>query len=230
MQERTQGRDRALWAILGSNALTAAIALAANWSLLQLLWPFWVQSVVIGWFSLQRIRRLRDFRTEGFRINDRAVAPTAETRAKTAAFFALHYGLFHAIYLVFLIGFTASAADGGSVSITNTRTGEVSQVLMGELQALDWLLFAALGVVFWRTHAASHREHVQADLAGRPHIGTLMFMPYLRILPMHLTLVLGLVLGSGMATLLFLALKTAADAGMHVIEHALLRRGQPESG
>jgi hypothetical protein len=68
---------------------------------------------------------------------------------------------------------------------------------------------------------------VEADLGGRPNIGTLMFMPYLRILPMHLSIILGAVLGGSTAVLFFLALKTAADAGMHVIEHALLAGRTP---
>lgn len=230
MHERSQGRDRALLAILASNALTAVVALVSGWGLLQLLWPFWVQSAVIGWFSMQRILKLQDFCTEGFRINKRPVEPTPATRTQTAIFFALHYGFFHFIYFVFLAGFTAgAAAGGGSIAVTNSSTGEVMQVAMGQVRALDWLLFAALGFVFWRTHAASHREHVAADLAGRPNIGTLMFMPYLRILPMHLTLILGMVLSGGGAVLLFLGLKTAADAGMHLLEHALLRRGRSEA-
>ncbi|MCG6118591.1 MAG: DUF6498-containing protein [Aquimonas sp.] len=217
--------DRALWAILGSNALTAVVALVSGWGLLQLLWPFWIQSVVIGWFAMQRILKLQAFCTEGFRINQRPVEATPVTRTLTAVFFALHYGFFHFIYFAFLAGFTAAAAaGGGSVAVTDTSSGEVTQVAMGQVRALDWLLFAALGFVFWRSHGGSHREHVEADLAGRPNIGTLMFMPYLRILPMHLTLILGMLLSGGGAVLLFLGLKTAADVGMHRVEHALLRR------
>lgn len=220
-------RDHALRNILASNALTAAVAVLFDWGLLAVLWPFWIQSVVIGVFARRRILKLVEFSTEGLQINKRDVEPTAATRTQVANFFAFHYGFFHFIYFVFLAGFTAGAvAGGGSVAVTNSSTGEVMQVAMGQVHALDWLLFAALGFVFWRTHAASHREHVEADLAGRPNIGTLMFMPYLRILPMHLTLILGMVLGGGGAVLLFLGLKTLADAGMHLLEHALLRRAR----
>ena len=37
---------------------------------------------------------------------------------------------------------------------------------------------------FVQSHRASHREHVAADLAGTPKLGTLMMLPYARIVPM----------------------------------------------
>jgi hypothetical protein len=61
------------------------------------------------------------------------------------------------------------------------------------------------------------------DAAGRPSIGAVMFMPYLRVLPMHFTILFGGLLFSGtLAFVLFGALKTAADAVMHTIEHHVL--------
>jgi hypothetical protein len=49
-----------------------------------------------------------------------------------------------------------------------------------------------------------------------------MFTPYVRIVPMHLTILLGATLGSGKGLLLFGVLKTLADVVMHVIEHRRL--------
>jgi hypothetical protein len=52
-----------------------------------------------------------------------------------------------------------------------------------------------------------------------------MFLPYVRILPMHLTIVFGgLLFGGTLALLLFGVLKTAADAAMHSLEHHVLGR------
>ena len=49
-----------------------------------------------------------------------------------------------------------------------------------------------------------------------------MFFPYLRILPMHLTIIVGGAIGSAGtgALLFFLVLKTIADVIMHRIEHS----------
>ena len=85
-----------------------------------------------------------------------------------------------------------------------------------------WLCTAAFAV----NHLFSLRYNIEVDRAGHPNIGTLMFTPYLRILPMHLLIVVGLHLGTGLAgMLLFVLLKTAADAAMHLVEHARFKGG-----
>jgi hypothetical protein len=217
--------DAAARKILAANALTILVAWLTGEGLLVLLWPYWAQSIVIGWYAQRRIRLLQRFSTEGFRINDQAVAPTPETRTRTANFFLLHYGFFHLGYLVFLLAFTGMADPDGMVEVTREGGGS-SRVAMGTLGPWEWLAVVALAVGFWHAHRASHHEHVEADLRGRPNIGTLMFLPYARIIPMHLTIILGAVLGSA-GVVFFGVLKTAADLLMHTVEHRLLRQGAP---
>jgi hypothetical protein len=119
-----------------------------------------------------------------------------------ALFFAAHYGLFHFVYLVFLVGNPEQPAP---------------------LDAAFWMCAAAFAV----NHMWSYRYHRDMDRRGTPNIGTLMFTPYLRILPMHLTILFGAWLSGGAgALLLFGALKTIADVTMHQAEHGRLRRVQ----
>jgi hypothetical protein len=66
--------------LLAVNAATVAIALALDWPVATLLWPYWVQSIVIGYFSRKRIVALGRFSIEGFTMNDRAVSPTPATQ------------------------------------------------------------------------------------------------------------------------------------------------------
>lgn len=201
-------RDRAIPGILAANAITLAVALWQQWPATMLLWPYWAQSLVIGWFARRRLLALERFSTEGFTINDQAVEPTPATRQRVANFFAIHYGGFHFGYLVFLLAITFDGRFGRAPA------------------GLDWLLFAALGVAFWHSHRASHRRHVAADLAGERNIGTLMFLPYARVFPMHLAIIVGSMLGGGGAAVVFFtALKTAADVLMHVVEHRWLQAG-----
>ena len=201
-------RDRAILGILAANAVTLIVALWQQWPATLLLWPYWIQSLVIGWYARRRILALQHFSTEGFRINDRAVEPTEATKRWTATFFALHYGFFHVGYLVFLLALSFSGQLGRPPAPT------------------DWMLFALLGVGFWHSHRGSHRLHLAADIRSERNIGVLMFLPYARILPMHITIILGTLLGGGgAAVLLFTALKTGADVLMHVVEHRWLQRG-----
>lgn len=153
--------------------------------------------------------------------------PTPQTQRQVANFFALHYGFFHLIYLAFLLSFSSGAVGSGLVSV-GSDSGIETQVRAGQLGAIDYLAFALLSFSFWLTHRGSHREHVASDLTRRPNIGTLMFMPYARVIPMHLTIVLAINMGDG-AVWLFVLLKTLADVVMHKVEHRVLagRRSAP---
>lgn len=214
--------DRALRGILVANAVTLVTALWQDWSVLQLMWPFWAQSVIIGWYARQRILKLESFSTEGMEINDRPVEPTPATLRTTGNFFALHYGGFHLIYLFFLLALTFTSDAAGNIKVTNESTGEQSLVYIGHFGALDFLIVALLVVGFLRAHRASHLEHVASDLAHTRKLGTLMMMPYLRILPMHLTLILAVAMGGG-ALWLFMLMKIATDVASHKLEHRLLQ-------
>jgi len=54
-------------------------------------------------------------------------------------------------------------------------------------------------------------QQIASDALGKPNLGKLMFLPYLRILPMHLTIIFGIIGGSTFSILFFVALKTIAD-------------------
>lgn len=208
MEKANQPRDTALWGILASNLLTLVVALAFRWDIRELLWPYWLQSIVIGAFAARRMFVLQRFAVGGFTINDKPATESTETRHSTVLFFIVHYGFFHFGYLVFL--WTGWMENGAAVT------------------ALDKLGIAALAVSFIWSHWRSHVEHVEADLAGRPNLGKLMLMPYLRVIPMHVVIVFGAARGGGAgAVLAFALLKTLADLGMHRFEHRHLQRAVP---
>lgn len=217
--------DAAVRGILIANGFTLAMAVWQGWSVLQLLWPFWMQSLIIGWYARQRILKLTQFCTKGVKVNDRAVDPTPETQRDAANFFALHYGFFHLGYFVFLAAFTLTSDAQGFIEVTNEGTGQVSQVQIGRVHPLDFVIYLGLAWGFWQSHRASHREHVAADLGNTPNLGTLMFLPYARIVPMHLCIILAIPLGGAGAIWFFVLLKTGADVLMHRIEHRLLQGG-----
>lgn len=205
MAEPAKPSGRAgLGGILWANGLTVLIALWQDWPLALMMWPFWIQSLVIGWFARKRILALKEFSVEGFKSNGRQVEATPQTQRETADFLVFHYGLFHAGYLGFLL------IEGPAIA------------------AWDWLLIGASGVGFWFGHQRSHALNVDADIRTKRNIGALLFLPYARILPMHLAILTGATAGgSALAILFFGALKTAADAFMHVVEHRWLQGGEP---
>ena len=189
--------DSSVWMLLVANGVVLAIALVADWRLADLMSVYWIQSVAIGGSYFMRILSLEKFSTENFRINGRHVDPTPETKRQTAFFFLLHYGGFHVGYLIFI----ATEAPGA----LNVDIG---------------LLVCAIAFIV--DHMYSYRYHRELDRQGTPNIGTLMFTPYLRIIPMHLTIVIGALALDSAGVLFFGLLKTGADVGMHIIEHKIL--------
>lgn len=205
--------DRSLFAILGSNALTVGVASWQEWPLVLTLWPYWCQSLVIGWYARRRILALRTFTTTGFTIDGRPVEANAQTQHRAANFFLLHYGFFHLLYAVFLL-IMAGMKSTGPQSFT---------LDYGQYRALDWLMVLWLALGFWWSHRASYREHAEADLRREPNIATLIALPYARVVPMHVIVLVGAVIGNTASVLLFGVLKTAADALMHTVEHRWLQ-------
>jgi hypothetical protein len=188
--------DPSALSLIVSNLITIVIALIQGWELSVLMRIYWAQSVIIGLANFVRILNLREFSTRGMRVNGRAVEPTPQVKIQTAFFFLAHYGFFHLIYFFILIG-SARMPPGSSGPV---------------------MLCVALFAV---NHAYSLIVNLQADLARKPNIGTVMFFPYARIIPLHLTIIFGSFLITGPAGLVFfLVLKTAADLIMHGVEHA----------
>ena len=191
--------------LLLANAATLAAALAFDWGVGWLLWPYWLQSVVIGWYARRRMLALQRFSTEGFTSNGQRVPEDDRGKRSTANFFALHYGFFHLGYLVFL------AAEH--------RPGA----------PWDWLLLLACGASFVLSQRQTYREQHAADLRGRPNLGALMFTPYLRVVPMHLAIIVGAGSSGSGALWLFTGLKTASDLALDWIDRRMAVRAAERS-
>ena len=170
-----------------ANAATLAAALAFDWDLGWLLWPYWIQSVIIGWYARRRMLALDRFSTEGFTSNGRRVPEDDSGKRSTANFFAVHYGFFHLGYLLFL-----------------AREHPVA-----DLRAAAVL--AACGVSFVLSQHQTYLVQHTADLRGRPNLGALMATPYLRVVPMHLAIILGASAAGSLSLWLFCGMKTGSD-------------------
>lgn len=188
--------------LVGANLIAIVLAVIEGWDLHTLMLIYWAQSVIIGYFSVRRMLNLAAFSTDGLRQNGRVLEATPATQKSMASFFTLHYGTFHLVYLVFLLTDERNAFQG------------------------NWLYLLLCIAVFFFNHRYSFVEHRESDRSRVPNIGNIMFFPYLRILPMHLTILAGGAFGAAATgtLILFLGLKTVADVIMHKIEHANWRK------
>lgn len=202
-------RDWSTVSLLGANLLTMGVALWEQWEAAWVLWTYWGQSLIIGVFSFLRILKLQRFTTAGLKINRKPVPPTPQAKRQAAFFFLSHYSVFHVSYAAFLL---AQAP---------LRRGDVWPLLVCQ-------------AAFLANHAFSFRYNLEADRARTRSLAGVMLLPYARILPMHLTILIGFgwMQQTGFSTellLLFLGLKTAADLLAHVAEHAGKRAGSSGS-
>ena len=194
-------QDLPLLSLLAANGVTILLALLQDWNLSTVLGVYWFQSVAIGFFTLVRLLGVPAGDSGWSRLPSLFLA----------GFFAVHYGLFHVVYLVFLGAF----------------------VLSGTYGVADPLGIAIGCAVFLVNHLVSflwYRPREEAPME-------VFAEPYARIVPMHLTIILGAfvtaalpgALGTRLVLLLFLLLKTGADVVAHQKKHARAAPGAAPS-
>lgn len=149
-----------------------------------IIWLYWCQSVLIGVFNFFDMVTLKNADVRNMTINGKP-ATVKQAKGCLPIFFLFHYGIFHIVYLVFLL-------VDFKLSDTN----------------FTYLKWALGGVLL---HQVIHFIQNKTTYSGESrNIGTMFFMPYLRIVPMHLTILLPKFLGWTPA-LTFLILKTVFD-------------------
>lgn len=180
--------------LLVSNIIVIFLAIVQKWDVSEVLWVYWMQSVIIGFFQFLRILSLRNFSTENFTINNKPVLPTNGTKIFTAFFFLFHYGFFHLIYAILIFNFFIPG------------------------QPFDFTYIFLGGFIFFINHSFSYFHNRIKEAQKIQNLGQLMFSPYLRIIPMHLIIIFGTFFGQASLTI-FLTLKTLADLLMHIFKH-----------
>jgi hypothetical protein len=196
------------WMLIFSNVIVIFFAIVDNLSALEVLWIYWIQSVIIGLFNFIKILSLKEFSTKDFKSGGKQVQPTNATKISTGVFFLLHYGFFHFVYAMFLEGFSEIGRTNTSGSIHN------------------YLLFTS--IVFFASYLIEYIQSLRNPTDEIPNLGAIMFAPYIRIIPMHMTIILGGFLGMIGSLLnidinysiivLFVGIKTFVDLITHAVD------------
>ena len=202
--------------LIVSNVLVIVFAAADRIPALEVLWIYWFQSVIIGIFHFVEIGSLKAFSTDGLRKDGQPIPATRGVRNTTALFFLVHYGFFHVIYAAFLGGFSALSGRG---------FGGIGSKPMFYSAAIFFLRY--LVDFLWSKRAAP---------AETPNLGRLMLVPYARIIPMHLTIILGgflMTAGRGFSgtadiviMVIFMLIKTVVDLITETVALGLGRKAR----
>ena len=224
--------------LLAANLLTITVAIGFGWSFLTIAWGFWLQSVIIGLFTVLKILLANPPHSEDFSktITTRApsgtiiIHPSMElAKIILAGFFVFHYGLFHFGYAQFL----------GIASLLAFGTNMIQPPNFGEV--------LIMGAIFFVTHLISFvYNYLIKNGRLSANVGQIFFAPYLRIVPMHITIVFGgfaafffgalsAAMGFSFAAIaersvlaLFLLLKTWVDLNSHKTLHAFGTESQKD--
>jgi hypothetical protein len=185
--------------IIISNIITIVLAVTQQWELHTIMILYWAESLLIGILNIFRIMGLKEFSTEGYEINGRTVSPTRGTQIQTATFFAFHFGMFHLTYMIFMF-----------IQGYNDVIHSVGIIIIN-------IIITTL------SHIYSYFTNIKEEINSKPNIGAVMFLPYLRIIPMHLTIIVGSTLLAGSSVAFFMILKMLSDIFTHVVVHRMYR-------
>lgn len=206
--------DLPLLSLISANLITIVLAIWGNWDLATVMFSYWVQSVMIGVFtalSLLTAGSAREWPAPPAGDPGQATIAALQKyssilgRFGLTLFFIVHYGIFHLVYFMFIVG----------------------SGLFGPVNFSEPGLYLSCGL-FFCNHLYSFIAHWNVHI--RETGGDDFIAPYHRILPMHMTIVFGSMaifalqdagISSTMPVLgLFLLLKTWADCAAHIARHA----------
>lgn len=201
-------KQYALLTLLLANTLTIILFIVNGGSVMQALWTYWLQSIVIGVFAVFRIVAL----PAGLRFNQHAM-PTIGRAWKIfiVGAFVFQYGMAHIVYAVFLTVMQHRDIEGMGLETFS----------MGGSVALTPVLIA--GGVFALHHWLSYKGDRASNTANDNTLITIkniLVQPYARTAPLHFIILFGPLVaawaGYASVFIVFMILKTIADIRLHI--------------
>ena len=192
--------------LLMANLIPVAGVLLWDWNVASLLHIYWAENVAIGIVNILKI------------LTNRSPRAQLPRKLFIAAFFALHYGLFCKGHASFVFGDLIN----GSGMVASTGGSAIAY-----LKNNPWLFLS-----FLISHLFSFfTNYLGKGEAKTINIGQVMFLPYRRIMILHLTIIFGafaiIALDSPIVLVFILAIaKILGDLFFHRREHSHSGKGE----
>lgn len=167
-------------------------------SIYTVLLLFWLQNICIGLANIFKILLVKSDETDQ---NGNPLMKGIQ-RVFIAGFFTIHYGMFHLAYLVFLLTLRFADVD---------------------FRLQPTVLYPALLLLFSSTFLGLPAS-IRAASARKAGLAELMFLPYLRIVPMTLLILVNAYYQDFRGIALFVGIKLLADVGMYVFTEGRTER------
>ena len=218
-------------ALRDSNPIAVAVLVAVNlvplfgvffwgWDVATILVLYWLENGIVGAVNVVRILLAQQPDKRDVGHHTQAPFPG---RAVTAAFFAVHYGVFWVIHGVFVVVLTGFAGTTNRVDVLTPLFAAVSDpvVLVGGVG----LLVGQMSTLYY--------DYVGPRSYRAVSPSSQVWRPYPRMVALHVTITLGGVwlVGQGsqpVAVLgLLVLLKTAAELLIYLLDRKLAARREP---
>ena len=216
--------DRSTQSLIAVNLINILMAIIFNWNIYDVMLVYWFQSVSIGIFTFYKlysypIEKINQEMEGGkaLEVNDLAVTNPIAAKIFIAGFFALHYGFFHLVYIIFIVGFAFS--EGFPLDLIGGLVGA--------------LLFFANHFYSYIINRDEDNNLTDTDNGNTQSstalsIADIFSKPYTRIIPIHLTIMAGGVISHIITggpfqnifiLIFFMSLKTFMDVIAHKKKH-----------
>ena len=185
-----------------------------GWSLFSIMFLYWIENGIIGFFNVFKIALARAPGRSGFTINGRPISPS--NKELRIVFFILHYGVFWTVHGVFVFVFFGLNSPSGLFGGLGLRGVAVAAAA----------LFLSHGVSFF-VNFLGKEEYLTVSPDQQ------MMEPYSRVVVLHVTILAGGFLADSLgaplaALVLLIVLKTVIDLVAHLREHRKAEnRSQP---
>ena len=172
-----------------------------GWDLASILFIYWAENVVIGFYNILKMVYAKKPNTGGITVTINGKVTKDFSKKGFILFFIMHYGLFTVVHGAFLF---TTIAKGLSIN---------SAVLTGTL-----FLIVSHGISFFTNYITGKEYETKSP-------EDLFLAPYKRVIVMHLTVIFGSALivnsnGTAIGPLLTLTVvKTIIDLISHTFEH-----------
>lgn len=179
-------------------------ALLFGWSLSDTIALYWFENVIVGFYNVLKMRRATGVPLDATNLKLNGKPYTASMKGSLVGFFILHYGLFTTVHGIFVF-----------VMFGTPQQSPIS------------LLVAFCALVL--SHGISYQTNfVQKREFEKVSAPDLVFIPYKRIIILHIVIILGgfmvVVFGGALiAVVLLIILKTVVDLFSHSLEHTRLK-------
>ncbi len=205
---RPAWRSPTTWVLFAANLVPLYGVLALGWEVFPVVVLFWLENVVIGVLNVLRLV-----------VADPGNHGAWPQKLFLIPFFCIHYGLFTAVHGLFV--FTLFGGESYRALIDGLWTVDAARAVVA-----DFAMWPALAALI-----ASHLFSFLFNYLGNGEYRDakpvmLMFVPYGRVVVLHVTIIVGGILTQVLqsplwALLLLIAFKIALDLRAHAGEHGM---------